>query len=486
MSKRWILGGVMLALVAAAPMLSLSVRAEARPVLRADEDHSGLVELVMSDGRVIKAEILEETPTEYRVMAYLMEGFPAVETTYRKSAVSEVRKIAGQPSEGQSDAKAADAPKTTKPGDAAKAPSDAVQIVLTRVDGQVGFDFSPTPLRKFFDMVDKQFDDLDAAGNVKSEHRQDHVVVFRWNTETNVNQGLDGMFSIMAIKNILHDEINKGRRIVFWVQKGLNGAAVLPMMSKEIYFMDRGILYVTDDLEDFQFGDPVVREKQISLRQGHAEGFPLLGGYNDVGPAAVRAMVRRSYPFWYKKVGDRVYGTTDEPRGEDADQWIQLSDDGKNDNKDDPDDITTVLGNDRLWIDTDRAYELGFSKGVANNLDDLAFQMGVGRNYTQVLEDQGEELFHRWRNELERALGQVHQGNQERPRGELWRDFDKAARLDTPQKQFGAQKNALEKIVRYLTKYEEVLDPDRQMRAQLEIQIELLKQRIIQANRQGN
>ena len=93
MSKRWILGGVMLALVAAAPIFSLAQSARARPVMRADDEKPRMVELVMTDGRVIKAQILSETTTEYRVLAFLMEGFPAVETTYAKSNVQEVRTL---------------------------------------------------------------------------------------------------------------------------------------------------------------------------------------------------------------------------------------------------------------------------------------------------------------------------------------------------------------------------------------------------------
>lgn len=484
MAKRWVLGSMLLALAALTPVLAPVRPVLAEPNAQASADDR-FVEIVLADGRVIKAEILEETPTEYRVMAYLMEGFPAVETTYRKSMVTEIRRGVTKPG-GAAPEQAGDStipqPKdTAKP----KVAEGAAQIVLTNVDGQVGFDFSPTPLLKFFRMVDEQFADIGADGKVRSEHRKDHIVVFKFNTETNPNAGIDGMFSIMDIKNIMHDEINKGRRIVFWIQRGVNGAAVLPMMSPEIYFTTRGIMVVTSDLEDFQFGDEVVREKQISLRQGHAEGFPILGGYHEVGPVLVRAMIRRMYEFWYKKEGGKVFARNDPPPADELDQWIQLSDDGAGPNKDDPDDINELWGNDRVWLDATRAYDLGISRGVADTLDDLAFHLGVGRNYQQVLKDEGEDLFRRWRNELERALAQIHPGDQQRPRGELWRAYDKAGELPTPQAQLGRQKNSLEKIVGYLRKYQEVLDPNRQQIANLEVQIELLRQQIMQINRQN-
>ncbi len=490
MARRWLLGSLMLSLAMLTPLVVPAPRAWAgddAPAAAPVDDK--FVELVLADGRVIKAELISESATEYRVLAHLMEGFPAVETTFRKSNVKEIRRgvaIAGASTPTTK-------PETAKPGDSKpaatpdpKSAEGAAKIILTRVDGDVGFDFSPTPLTKFFELVDEEFNDIGPDGHVVSEHRKDHIVVFRFNTQTDVRQGLTGMFSIMDLKNILDEEINKGRRIVFWVEKGLNGAAILPMMSPEIYFTDRGVLYVTDDMEDFSFGDPVVREKQISLRVVHAQGFPIRGGYTEVGPPLILAMVRRTYEFWYKKVGDKVYATNNTPPADEIDQWIQLSDNGTGDNKDDADDITTVFGNDRVWLDAERAYELGISKGVANSLDDIAFHLGVGRHYQQVLKDGGEDIFRRWRGELERSLAQIATGQDGRPRGELWREFDKADELGTAAAVLGKRKNTLEKIVAQLRKYKEVFDPDGQQIAQWNVQIELLKQQIRQANSQAN
>ncbi|MEZ6211005.1 MAG: hypothetical protein R3B46_07145 [Phycisphaerales bacterium] len=489
MSKRWLFGGLMLALAAAAPIFSLAPAAHARPEMRAGDDAPKMVELVMTDGRVIKAQILSETATEYRVLAFLMEGFPAVETTYRKSAVQEVRALESDAADSADTAPATktndDAKKNTSN---AKDADKAAQIILTRVDGEIGFDFSPTPLRKFFTLVDETFNDLDDRGDVVTDHRKDHIVIFYFNTQTYEAGGIDGLFSIMDIKEILQDEMKKGRRIVFWVERAVNGAAVLPMMSPEIFFTDNGDMLVTKDLDKFgQGGDDVVIEKQISLRLGHAEGFPILGGYTDVGPQIVRAMLRSPYEFWYKKVGGKVIAINDPPPADDIENWIQLSDDGKGENQDKlgEDDNLFVIGNDRLWLDAARAYDLGIAKAICNTTDDIAFHLGVGRNYKLMLEDGGAEVFQRWSRELDRALRQISQGGNGRPRGELWKQFDKAGELNGIQAQLGRRKNSLEKIVGILRKYQEVFDPEGQSIAQLNVQIELLRQQIMQANAQN-
>lgn len=488
MARRWLLGSLMLSLAMLTPLVVPAPRAWAgddAPAAAPVDDK--FVELVMADGRIIKAELISESATEYRVLAHLMEGFPAVETTFRKSNVKEIRRgvaIAGA-STPTPKAPPASVDKPTESAEP-KSAEGAAKLILTRVDGVVGFDFSPSPIRDFFEMVDKEFNDIGPDGHVVSEHRKDHIVIFRFNTETNVDAGIDGLFSIMAIKELLQEEILKGRRIVFWIEKGLNGAALLPMMSPEIYFTDRGMMYVTKDLEGLMQGDDVVIEKQISLRMGHAEGFPLLGGYNEVGPQMVRAMLRRTFEFWYKKVGDKVYASNETPPADEIEQWTMLSDNGTGDNKDDADNIMELLGNDLLWLNAERAYELGLSKGNANTLEDIAFHLGVGRNYEQVLKDGGEDLFRRWRGKLERALSLIHPGDQQRPRGELWKQFDKAGELDTVQAQLGRRKTSLEKIQSYFRLYKEVFDPNGEQYSQLDVEIEALRQQIMEANRQTN
>ncbi|MFX8523840.1 hypothetical protein ABTM10_20375, partial [Acinetobacter baumannii] len=75
------------------------------------------------------------------------------------------------------------------------------------------------------------------------------------------------------------ETIRSGKRVVFWIKRAMVGAAFLPFVSKEIYFLPEGRMGGIGTLQDFDLGDKRVNEKQISLRLGHAEGIAIQGGY---------------------------------------------------------------------------------------------------------------------------------------------------------------------------------------------------------------
>lgn len=439
--------------------------------------------LSKNGGMVVKGQIVEETPTSVTMMVEFA-GMPAVKTTYMKSDIVEIKR--DQPAEAtasittKADDKTKADPIKEKVAPTATAEDDAAKIMVVKLEGQLGWDYSVTPMAEVFEAVDKEFNDLDSSGNVRDEMRQKNIVVFRIKSETSPRQGFDGFFATEKFAPLFEKQFEKGRRIVFWVEEALGGAGFLPMLSPESYWTSDGrVKGAGNDLDKFDLGDKMVNEKQISLRLGHAEGIPIKGGYGEVGVAVVRALARQSNWLVVRMEGGKPVVLEREPTKEDYAQhpnWMILKDNGQGEYKD----KMKTEGNDQLELKAEWARNLGLSKGTCDTVEDLAFAFGVQRNWKEIEKPKAQEVLTRRKEDVKRAYELINQRpTRDVDMGRLWRDLSEVRDGQTYEEQRRAQGRRiqiLQQIQGVFTKYKEIWDPEGQQVAQLSVQIEQIKQ----------
>lgn len=405
-------------------------------------------QITFKDGRIVKGEILEETDTTIR-MRVVMFGTSA-ETTYQKSdilAISRGVEAAPQaqaPSTGRNERNA-----PRRPDRPREAQTDAEKVYVIELMGEFGRDISQTPIREAVEDARKNGADVvlfvlenDWSANA-FEERGDEEGAF------------DQFFRAEAMFDIFKFDLKQGwdeqPRVAFWVKRGMGGAAFLPLISPEIYFHPDGKIGGLGNLE-YQFGstgDEVVRQKQISLRLKTAEGAALLGGYD---PQIVEAMAMLSEVFSYRIEGGKaviVRGYPDPAKGE-----ILLTDDGQEDRADTIEQLARNLGNDVLTLDATLAQRLGVSRGMAATVEDVVFQMGLGRSY-EIVEGQSERIMEGWTRSLVNA---------ERQLGELWEEFGRiqvAGDRNDRRRARSMQIRTLERMIALIRKYEEAIIPQR-------------------------
>ncbi|RMH28752.1 MAG: hypothetical protein D6693_03250 [Planctomycetota bacterium] len=424
------------------------------PIARAAQDgtaQSGpLDRVILKSGQVIVGRVLEETATEVRVL--VMVGGISAPTTYRRDEVLSIERGVVEDTAGGSSGTPAPSPKAESSERATRpAKPGAARIYLLELRGDLGKDISATPLRRAME---------DAVAN------DPDVIVIKMNAGS-AAPGFDGLWAAEDLGPIVEEQIDAGRRVVFWIERAQSGAAFLPLVSPEIYFTSGGKLGGVGDLSDFDIGDETVNLKQISLRIGHAEGFAITGGYD---PRLIRAMALKEEWLAVRFRGGEPEYITWEPRPEDGDGWVVLTDDGEGDNEDE----FSFEGNDVLTLDADWAFRLGVAKGVVDTMDDLAFELNIGRDY-EVIEGRGSQILKDWRDRLDRALDQINR---------IQRDLsDRGGRRLSESARLGRQINLLKQLRGILTSFAEVLDPDGSQRASIDIQIEELRQQIQRASR---
>ncbi len=429
--------------------------------------------VTLRSGVVIEGEILEETPTTVRMR---VERYGIVsEITYDKAEIIAIKKA--EKTEGAEETPATKpatptTPNTQRP--AARTPdANTKRVYVINMTGEFGREITQTPIR-------------DA---VKDAHQQNaNVLVFVLNSEWRANAfeelpddaaAFDQLFRADPIFPILREEIPRmfgsDVQTVFWVKKGMGGAAFLPMVCKNIYFHPDGKMGGVGNLSTMfgSTGDEVVRQKQLSLRLATAKGAALDGGYDT---QIVEAMTMVDKVFSYRIEGGKpviVPGYPDPARGE-----ILLTDDGREENEDTIEQLARGQGNDTLTLSADLAQKLGVSKGTVATLDDLLFSLGVARNHERV-DDQADRIMENWTRGLERA---------ERDIQRLWDDFRQiqvAGERKDRQRARGRQIAVLEQIQGVIRRYKESLIPqrfgvpdDRQIQTIIEgIRLEMLRDR---------
>jgi hypothetical protein len=282
---------------------------------------------------------------------------------------------------------------------------------------------------------------------------------------------------------VLIDEVRddpqwiKKPEIVAWVKYAYGPAAFIPFMANRIYYtpdaVHGGIGYI-----DFLFagtGDYVVREKQISLRMGRAEGIAVKGGHDF---RVLRAMARRDYTLSYSMVGGKPVFY------EDLSGDTILTDDGNVEagRADLMEDVVRGRGNDVLNLSAETGQRIGFIDGVAASYEDLMFELGTSRAY-KTFGLRGDRITQEWTREIGRVLPELID----------LRDKLNDTRIDgqTPDernRQRARQKSLINQAIAIVQKYKEVAgdivgDPDgyidqqRQVLAQIDVAIRMDRER---------
>jgi hypothetical protein len=135
-------------------------------------------------------------------------------------------------------------------------------------------------------------------------------------------------------------------------------------------------------------------------------------------------------------------------------------------------------GNDWLTLNAERALKLGLSRGTADSVDEIAFDLGIHRNY-MLVKGRADRILAQWSEDVTKAEEQFQN---------LWRDFGEiqvnGATANERNQQRGRQMGVLRRIQNLLKDYKEAINP-RAIRGapdnwetQIEIMMEQIKQQI--------
>ena len=413
--------------------------------------------IIFRDGKKVEGEIIEETDTSVKIR--VMHAGLSATTTYDKANILLIDRSEG-------DAPAAEAPKaaktdlTSKPKEPVAVRDGAARVYVVNLDGRFGRDISQTPIR-------------DAVADAKSQNADYLIFVLDndWSMALvggfedeelpdDANQ-FDELWRAEDMDPIFTEEIprefEKEPTVIFWVKQAMGGAAFLPLNCPNIYFSSDARMGGIGDLSTLfgSTGDEVVRQKQYSLRLGHAKGMANRGGYDT---KIVEAMTQYEKAFCYKMVGGKavIY----ERMPESADEYL-LADDGTQS----PDTIEQLArgkGNDTLTLTASTARDLGVSKATVDNLDDLLYELGIERNHVIVSKRDGsddptsasDKIMEDWSEGIVRA---------ERQMRSLWREYQQiqvGGEYRERQAARGRQIRTLEKIIRLIKQYGEAINPN--------------------------
>jgi hypothetical protein len=308
---------------------------------------------------------------------------------------------------------------TTKPAETKPADDEAsklgppVTIYPVAFRGEVGRDVSHTPLREIVKDARRRQPDIiyiyvDCEYALRGRKLDEH-------DEAGGAQGTyDMVFKVSELCTILTDEIRddpkweKKPRVVVHVNRALGPAAFFPWVFKDIYFTPTGRMGGIGYLDRLfgGTGDYVVREKQRSLRLAAAEGLANKGGYDT---RIIRGMSRNDYVLSFTLVGGKP------EYHEDFSGEELLCDGGNEENGrgDTMQQIARYEGNDVITLNAETAKKLLVSKGNASSIEEIAYDLGIARNY-KVLDRKADSIFQEWSKDVAEA---------ERDLGKKWRDF---------------------------------------------------------------
>ena len=479
--------GALMTVSAPAP---LTTSASAAVVIQDAGDEDATEDMVIfTNGRVVRGDILEETDATI-IMNVRIGSMPAVRTVYEKDQILEIKRDIPRESEGRKDE--AEKKEEVLPDKNARGEDideDTTLFYYAELNGIFEKDLTATPLTDLFRDVDETFNDLveisDPRGGVTYKvdetKRDKHIVLLKLDATT-LYEGFDGLFAAERVTPIFKDEIQKGRRIVFWVDQAIGGAAFVPWLSPEMYITPDSVIGLAGGLDDFDIGDEQVNLKQLSLRMGHAEGLVVYGGYGRLGVAIVQAMARGQYWFAVRLTGvePEYYISTEMPGPEimNNPQWILLTDNGQDEYEDDPDEV--LYGNDTLFLRDDMPLKLGIADGVASSIEDIALSMRVFRNYAVLENTKAEAIMNGWTEDVERALVNYQ------------RIFDEANNVqigggrDAILAALGRQQRLLLQARGILRRFAAVMDPDGNERANIDVMIEQIRARMRNLRNGGN
>ncbi len=454
-------------------------------------DEESYDELLLSNQKIVRGKILEETET--KIVFELHTNFGKIKTEYAKSDVLEVRRNAGK-MEAVADDSTPDVTivnEDDNEGDDEYAKKikdpDAYKIYGINFTGIFGIHLSDTPLKELIADINDVFDDAvpnpDPNGVptiVDPSVRDKHVVLIRIQMEP-TRQGFQDIFRAEELVPYLETEIHeRGRRIIFLIDQAVNGSAFMPWISPEMYFLPDGRMYFTSNFAEFDSGDDVVDEKLIGAFIGAAEGFAIRGGYAEIGPPIIKAMARSTYWFTVKWTGSVPDIMLREPNPTELSEgWEVLSDNGIGPNEDD-ERKQLRDPNDQLRLLADTAFRMGASKGTVQDYDDLLFQLGMNRNHVEMRTNAA-RILGDWNAQLDRFFTRAMRQNPFTGRpGELWVEFGDvssqgANSFNDRRKIRGQQMRILRQIRSLWQRVEEAIPGATNEIANLELMIEQIK-----------
>lgn len=423
--------------------LSFTSSADAAPIVISGDNDV----LIFRDGRRIEGQIIEETESTIRMK--VMVGTLAAETTYDKSGILHVMRGTGEAAgdEAKPDDRKVDL--TSKPK-REQAADGAARVYVMELTGEFGRDISETPIRNAMADARKlnaeyvivvMDNDWSQAlrGGFEENDLGDEVSEFDqlWRAED-----MDPIFT----SEIAH-EWDHEPTIIFWVKQAMGGAAFLPLNCPNIYFHSDARMGGIGNLSTLfgSTGDEVVRQKQYSLRLGHAKGMANVGGYDT---RIIEAMCQYEKAFCYKMEGGKAVIYERMPQS--ADEHL-LADDGT-ENPDTIRDLARGLGNDTLTLDARVARDLGVSKGTVDTLDDLLYELGIERNHV-VVSDKAERIMTGWADACDKA---------EKDMRRLWREVNQIQVAGDYRERTaarGQQKRKIRQIIRLIDQYGEAVNP---------------------------
>ncbi len=403
--------------------------------------------LILHGGRTVHGKILEETDT--RIKFLLVSGSIKAERWFEKSDILKVNKGEATPADPE-------IPGTDKPAsrdtmaakDPVKKPAGGARVYVIDLKGKFGEDITQTPLREAFKDAKRQ--------------NADHIIITLEN-EWAINEleklpddaaAFDQLFRAEEMTPIFVDEVPREwenpPKIVFWVKQAMGGAAFMPFVCKNIYMSSDARIGGIGNLSTMfgGTGDEVVRQKQYSLRLGHAQGWAIVGGYE---PRLVTAMTRVEYILSFGMEGGQPVYVERYPQNPGE---TLLTDDGKDANADTLRELVTGTGNDVLTLSADMAKKLLVSRGTVDSLDDLLFELGILRNYERV-DKRSPQIFSAWSRGLEDAKRDLRR---------LWEEYGEV-QVEPPggftqrTQARGKRIAKLEEMQRIMTRYKESLTP---------------------------
>jgi len=445
--------------------------------------------------RVVQGRILEMTDTEIK-MEVVVAGIKATRTFKRSNIVSIVFGDAIKHGEdAMADSKMAKGGRSKSKSKDGKDMEetekeifdDTAKVYVVNLEGSFGRHISQTPLLEVFEDVDAMFDDLvwDDATNdyvVDPKVRRQHIVILAIDNHVDGDVHPDGVFRAEDMYPIIERNQQKGRRVVFWIHYATGGAVFLAFSTPEMYFTkDASMSFGRgNDLEDFSFGTEMVQEKQISLRLGHAVGAARVGRYDDAH-LLIPAMARSRNWLSVRYEGGKPILSSDEPLEDSyADEskvmwsdgqytWQVLTDNGMGEFEDDEE---RLEANDMLFLDSDLAYRLQISKGTADTLDDLLYELDVDDNHVLWEENEGQEAVDKWADGIERTLDLIGRERSRfgRVRGRIHRELaDIQIQGDWKERNAARGKtiNLYKQIMSQITRYEEAFDAKGAQRSEI-------------------
>lgn len=322
----------------------------------------------------------------------------------------------------------------------------AKRVYVIELNGEFGYDISETPIRQAMrDARNQNADVVIVKIDAKWEQGEEAPL-------PDTAAKFDELFRAQKIMPIFGDEMarewTQPPRLVMWVKRAMGGPAFIPFISPEIYFANDGKMGGIGGIGTMLggTGDEVVRQKQYSLRMARAEGFLIRGGYD---PIVIRAMCQPGFLLSYRMDAGKPVFLERAPERPDE---FALTSGEKGDSMQA---IVRGTTTSVLTLNADTARAINISKGTADSLDDLIFQLGLSRNY-QMINGSSKRIMDNWKRDLNNATKEIKRLLEEMGGGDTSAG---SGTYESRTQARGKQIRQLDTIIAKLKMYEEAFGP---------------------------